>query len=950
MKLFKFAAAAVFFAVISSAAASASPILTQKLYEDFESGCELTGVQIFEEENGNKAMRLCDELTDIVYTPPENSVIEGSFKVTKLFGGQNIFEIIPQSSPMGEKYFGGGNFSIFSIDLHRGFVRIGKTVGEDVKINVGWNSFKITTVGQKVFFEVNETLTCAEQAQRNAGLIFRAEGCDILIDNLKISEIATRGATLTGLIAAKTKVTVSPYEPYDFINGVGLLLSYSSGTRVNPVNNADVSYTVSGNYRELSNGYGYFYGDSEVCFTYKGHSCTVSITVNDNGMTKGEYLCADVYKRRQELAYIAYDTLNTNGFLKTTAGYSRLFELLSAAYLYPASESHEEIISHFLKIAEETVFETRGSIGAEDFIAIDLLLLACNERLNISAGLRSRLDNYFLGLDFSNPEEILSENHRMTYYAIGILAAEHYPDGTFFNGLSARQNKELYKGYILDWIDFRLKYGMGEYDSPNYYTIDFAALETIYTFTNDTELKRRVYEMLMYLYTDAALDSNNGVMGGAQSRLYVNTLRTGEIPALDVFFDDCITPDKNYTLQMLPLCYSEFLPQQSLIEQKADRKAAYIHAEKRRIYTIPDDPKLTGMLTKYAYVTPDYIIGSLVESDNLPETSYKSGDKYYVNTGTFSKPTRVLPDFQAVGFSINIRGNPLLNIIDSHPGGGYNALSGAHSYFSGDHGCHCARYGQHEHTVLGIRRITDKELPQFSHFYINKSEFDEIIERSGWIILRSGDVYAALRPLADSTVNGAAAYEWGSDEELFSKTPLSQLEVKINSADSAFIAEVYSRSEIGEFNEFADRICSAEIIYTGNTLTYTNLAGDTLTLDYAGETLYRNGRKKVYTGAYSDYCADYVKSGWGADIINYASFTTPRENYVNVYKMGAGLYKIIPLTQRGRLFAAVYDENGYMQSVSEYMGKEEFEISGERVKAIVLDSTETMKPVTLQAY
>ena len=808
----------------------------------------------------------------------------------------------------------------------------------------------MSTVGKKVFFEVNGTLMCSVQTQGNAGLIFRAEGCDILIDNLKISEIQTGGATLVGLIAEKNEITVSPYEPYDFMNGAGLLLSYSGGTRVNPVDNSEVSYTVNGSYRELSNGYGYFYDASEVCFSYKGYSCTVNITVDDKGMTKSEYLCSDAYKRRRELAYTAYDTLNANGFLKTTASYSRLFELLSAAYLYPSSESHEEVIDRFLSMAEETVFETRGSVGAEDFIAIDLLLLAGNERLNISEELRNRLKNYFLGLDFSNPAEELSENHRITYYAIGILAFEYYPDGTFFNGLSADENKALYKDYILDWIDFRLKYGMGEYDSANYYTVDFAALETIYTFTDDVELKRRVYEMLMYLYTDAALDSNNSVMGGAQCRLYVNTLQSGEITALNIFFGDYILPAKSYTLQMLPLCYSEFLPQQSLIELKADQQTVYIHAEKRRIYTIPDDSKLMGMLTKYAYVTPDYIIGSLVESDNLPSISYKRGDKYYADTGTYDKPTRILPDFQAVGFSINIRGNSLLNIIDSHPGGAYTALSGAHSYFSGDHGCHCARYGQHEHTALGIRHITDQSLPQFSHFYINKAEFDEVIESDGWIILRSGDVYAALRPIAGSSVTDSAAYEWGSGEELFAKTPLSQLEVKINSPDSAFIAEVYSKSEIGEFSDFTERICASEITYDGNTLTYTNLAGDTLSLDYESETLYRNGRKKVYTGAYSDYCAWYIKSGWGTDEINYISFATPQDNYANVYKNGNNLYRIIPMTEAGRLFVPVYDENGFMQSVTEYSGKEAAEAIGAKVKAIVLDSTENLKPITRQSY
>ena len=74
MKIIKLIAA-VLFAAASTVHASADFVLTEKLFENFEIGCALSGVQVFEEDDGNKAMRLCDELTGVclLYTSQSRS-------------------------------------------------------------------------------------------------------------------------------------------------------------------------------------------------------------------------------------------------------------------------------------------------------------------------------------------------------------------------------------------------------------------------------------------------------------------------------------------------------------------------------------------------------------------------------------------------------------------------------------------------------------------------------------------------------------------------------------------------------------------------------------------------------------------------------------------------------------------------------------------------------------
>lgn len=268
--------------------------------EDFETATDYGENIIFTEVDGNRALRVCDGFSEPVCTPPANMLLEGKFKVLDIYENRSCFEIIPKSNKKGDEYFGGWRYNIFSIDLQRSFISSGSSIGGDVEIGGGWNYFKISTLGRKTIFEVNGTILCADSAQALPELVFRAEGCDVLVDDLQISKIVTGGATYNGLAAAKTEHTISAHEPYDFLRESGLYRLYSGGTRVNDVNIDDVDYAVHGEYKELSRGYGYFYGKAEVVFAYQGKSCSIEIDVDDN-KPKGQYLCDTMYKRRQQL-------------------------------------------------------------------------------------------------------------------------------------------------------------------------------------------------------------------------------------------------------------------------------------------------------------------------------------------------------------------------------------------------------------------------------------------------------------------------------------------------------------------------------------------------------------------------------------------------------------------------------------------------------------------------
>ena len=115
-------------------------------------------------------------------------------------------------------------------------------------------------------------------------------------------------------------------------------------------------------------------------------------------------------------------------------------------------------------------------------------------------------------------------------------------------------------------------------------------------------------------------------------------------------------------------------------------------------------------------------------------------------------------------------------------------------------------------------------------------------------------------------------------------------------------------------------------------------------LYYDTNELYRNGSKKTYTGSYTDYTKLYVTSPWGKAEVNYKDIKTPSDNYAPIYKAGRNRYKLQPMNKDGRLYVAIYDKDGGLESVREIREETEFETDG-IIKAIVLGGEDGMTPL-----
>lgn len=217
-----------------------------------------------------------------------------------------------------------------------------------------------------------------------------------------------------------------------------------------------------------------------------------------------------------------------------------------------------------------------------------------------------------------------TENHWIMYYASIYLAAEMFPDAgpeAWYNGKSSAENMAEAKEYIQDWIRITTSYGQGEYDSPNYIEEYTRAMALLAGWAKDPVLQQQGKMMMDYILLDYAVESLDGIYGGAHSRMYPRFLLQPSLAAGATHGWLCFNQGEynGRAPTMILIALSGYTPPPILYRIANDRDKAYVHRElKRTRWRVrnagPDafeiDGKSTTPVYKYSYMHPDYILGS----------------------------------------------------------------------------------------------------------------------------------------------------------------------------------------------------------------------------------------------------------------------------------------------------------------------------------------------------
>jgi len=437
------------------------------------------------------------------------------------------------------------------------------------------------------------------------------------------------------------------------------------------------------------------------------------------------------------------------------------------------------------------------------------------------------LDDPETGEHYGNPQDVdffrewISENH-MAHQA------QTYLFGSHILGRTAEYNQ--WKDYWSRLLDHWAKRGFMETGSGGYAIRTMGPLLNVYDFLPDPVVRKKAEMMLDWMWAEWAQENINGIRGGGKVREYTEYASWAEWdglyePAYVLFGTGRLTG--RFNMHTIFIATTDYYPPDVIIDLAVDRygKGTYEIKERRmNAYAYPKESN--GR--RYVYVTPKYILGGF-QSD---------ADKLY----------------EAWGAKFYWGGQKLWGgvIFDTTP----NARIFFEELYSP------SEIFLHKNVLIISDFFFDWDDPQgWAPHHEARAVFpdtvlDEIVEDSGWIFVREGDVYAAYKPIG--------GYEWGklyAKETYVGKTAISKSE------ESPAILEVGLASDYhNDFAKFRNDVKDNPLSYSNGVLEYTSCKGDALTF-YTSSGLPQVNGKTIDWESYPLFESPYINSEWESGYI-----------------------------------------------------------------------------------
>ncbi len=146
--------------------------------------------------------------------------------------------------------------------------------------------------------------------------------------------------------------------------------------------------------------------------------------------------------------------------------------------------------------------------------------------------IRETLLNFNYWMDEPNPLKTdmihFTENHQILFHTAEYLAGQLFPDQTFSNNnRSGRRRMDHARPLIERWLDYHSRTGFAEWDSPNYYPLNIAALLNLVDFCQEKELSEKAEKVVNLIVFDIAVDSFYGQYASTHGRAEVSDIKSG---------------------------------------------------------------------------------------------------------------------------------------------------------------------------------------------------------------------------------------------------------------------------------------------------------------------------------------------------------------------------------------------------------------------------------------
>lgn len=509
-----------------------------------------------------------------------------------------------------------------------------------------------------------------------------------------------------------------------------------------------------------------------------------------------------------------------------------------------------------------------------------------------------------------------TENHHILFASAAYLAGQLYPDQVFTNsGQTGRDKMARNRPRIVRWLDMRFHTGFSEWLSHVYYDEDLTALLSLVDFCDDAEIVQKATMVIDLILLDIALNSLKGVFGSTHGRSYENTKKwasdEGTTDITKLLFGmgqysgfDCMSAinfalSSNY--QMPPVIAA--IAQDKRPLENRQRIGIVVEEEVSRLQEELDSPLEVGMvlLTLEAYLHPATVETTLqmFEAFNWWENEFFSPFRPYKKLLSALRTLRLMkPLAKTLTWDLCRNTREQVNVTtyrtadymlscaqDYRAGYGgdqqhiWQATLGADAvcftthpakiegvtpnYWAGSG--QLPRAAQVQNVLICIYSLHNKPalyVPTklfYTHAWLPKDQFDEVMERNQWVFARKGEGYLALRsqrPCLWNTGSGETQRDYPEDvgRELIAP-----------GKNNIWICELGRREDDGSFAAFVEKVATAVVTFDGLNVTYESPSQGKLTFGWQSP-LTQNGQP-VQLHEYLRYDNPFVQADFRADQI-----------------------------------------------------------------------------------
>jgi hypothetical protein len=430
-----------------------------------------------------------------------------------------------------------------------------------------------------------------------------------------------------------------------------------------------------------------------------------------------------------------------------------------------------------------------------------------------------------------------SENHDAEAESFFFLAAQifeglpAYRNRVYADGSTVAQQFKAWRDHWSNYLDERAKRGLFvEAGAPTYAGYTVESLLNIYDFAADPVLRRKAGMVLDLEFADYAQHELRDVWGGAKSRSYPDDSYNGDDDTLTILGRQLFGPTtavtgNNHALALATSGYSPPPVVQSLATGHAGL-GSYADVMRRpgngpKSFDPNDDWHVTPSksVVDYAYCTPDYILGTAELKPGDSHIAPSSQNRWQGIIFNSTAGDRVYP--QAAPSNVSPTNDAFLSIQNKF--------------------------------VLVTEKMAYTKQPTLVYFPIT---LDSVVEKHGWVFVREGSAYLAVRP-------AIGTYKWLTPAK--NKASNRQLRfIQLSKATAPIIFEAGRAASYGSFGAFQSRIIANRLVHSGGALDYTTANGTHFTM-YSDTTKAPkvNGQPPNYAPA-NVFNSPFMQSVWGS--------------------------------------------------------------------------------------